>query len=379
MKRMAYINKTALLGLSFFILISLLFLCIHETEAAIMQDYCIVPPFVSQSVPPLVMLEVGREHKLYYEAYNDASDFDEDGELDVDYKHSIDYYGYFDYNKCYTYGSGKFTPVSVTTDKFCSSGQWSGNVLNWLTMSRMDVMRKVLFGGYRSTDTSTQTILERVYVPQDAHSWGKELTGRLCYDGTTYTYNCWRNSDCESGETCVDKSLNLIGIAAADAPNDCSFASTIEKTNATRNESSQQILVARYYHSSSLSEDLLCGTNHANILNSYEPEHLIDHFDNVHGFDDTRLDPTVDHTAISPHNEYYNIIAVVEFQADKKGDWEFAVDGDDGVEAELLTADGNDNSLGIVSSRYGCHSACPSGALQPITGPGVQTRLCQTP
>ena len=75
-----------------------------------MQDYCIVPPFVSQSVPPLVMFEVGREHKLYYEAYNDASDFDEDGKLDVDYKHSIDYYGYFDYNKCYTYGSGKFTP-----------------------------------------------------------------------------------------------------------------------------------------------------------------------------------------------------------------------------------------------------------------------------
>ena len=76
-----------------------------KTEAATMQDYCIVPPFVSQSVPPLVMFEIGREHKLYYEAYNDASDFDEDGRLDVDYKHSIDYYGYFDFNKCYTYSS----------------------------------------------------------------------------------------------------------------------------------------------------------------------------------------------------------------------------------------------------------------------------------
>ena len=81
---------------------------------------------------------------------------------------------------------------------------------------------------------STETILERVYVPQDAHSWGKELTGRLCYDGTTYTYNCWRNSDCESGETCVDKSLNLIGIAAADAPNDCSFYSSVGTDNQAR-------------------------------------------------------------------------------------------------------------------------------------------------
>ena len=41
-------------------------------------------------------------------------------------------------------------------------------------MSRMDCLRKVLYGGYRSTDTATETVLQRVYIPQDAHSWGKE-------------------------------------------------------------------------------------------------------------------------------------------------------------------------------------------------------------
>ncbi|MCS7232375.1 MAG: hypothetical protein RMJ67_09620, partial [Elusimicrobiota bacterium] len=108
-----------------------------------MGNYCYAPPSIATTVPPLVMLVMGRDHKLYYEAYNDASDLDGDGRLDVGYKHSITYYGYFDPYKCYNYtGSGanaKFVPVSVTTNKYCN-GQWSGNFLNWLTMSRMDVL-----------------------------------------------------------------------------------------------------------------------------------------------------------------------------------------------------------------------------------------------
>lgn len=145
-----------------------------------MGNYCYVPPSIATSVPPLVMLVMGRDHKLYYEAYNDASDLDGDGRLDVGYKHSITYYGYFDPYKCYSYtGSGanaKFVPVSVTTNKYCS-GQWSGNFLNWLTMSRMDVLKKVLYGGDRISDSESETVLEASYIPQDAHSWGKEYAG----------------------------------------------------------------------------------------------------------------------------------------------------------------------------------------------------------
>jgi len=132
------------------------------------------------SVPPLVMLVMGRNHKLYYEAYNDASDLDGDGQLDVGYNPSIDYYGYFDSFKVYKYDgtNQRFYPVRYTTNKQTSGnpadGEWSGDFLNYLTMSRMDTLRKVLYGGYRSTDTATETVLQRVYVPQDAHSWGKE-------------------------------------------------------------------------------------------------------------------------------------------------------------------------------------------------------------
>ncbi|MCC8988325.1 MAG: hypothetical protein LM523_11545 [Candidatus Contendobacter sp.] len=121
------------------------------------------------------MLVMGRDHKLYYEAYNDASDLDGDGTLDVGYKPKITYFGYFDSNKCYTSDGSLFKPSGTATNKKCS-GQWSGDFLNYLTMSRMDALRRVLYGGYRSTDTTTATVLERSYIPQDAHSWGKEYT-----------------------------------------------------------------------------------------------------------------------------------------------------------------------------------------------------------
>ncbi len=152
-------------------------------------DYEAVPPFLTSSVPPLVMLVMGRNHKLFYEAYNDASDLDEDGDLDIRYEPGIDYYGYFDPYKCYTYSttSNRFQPVRVTPDKTCNDsggtldhtdGEWSGNFLNYLTMSRMDAVRKVLYGGMRSTDTAASgtasVVLERAFIPQDAHSWGKE-------------------------------------------------------------------------------------------------------------------------------------------------------------------------------------------------------------
>ena len=88
------------------------------------------------------MLVMGRDHKLYYEAYNDASDLDGDGGLDVGYKpDEIEYYGYFDSYKYYTYSdsNNRFEPAGVTdtaTDKTIkkvpSSGTsntqyWSGD------------------------------------------------------------------------------------------------------------------------------------------------------------------------------------------------------------------------------------------------------------
>ncbi len=150
------------------------------------------PPFLAANVPPLVMLVMGRNHKLYYEAYNDASDLDGDGTLDTNYKpDDIEYYGYFDSFKYYTYANSRFEPAGFTgADKKAPSGAyWSGDFLNYVSMTRMDALRKVLYGGYRSTDDNGLTVLERVFIPQDAHSWGKEYesTERDGYDIADYT------------------------------------------------------------------------------------------------------------------------------------------------------------------------------------------------
>ena len=160
------------------------------------------PLFLTQSQPPLVMLTMARDEKLYYQAYDDYSDLNDDGTLDVGYRgymddptgnpKPIDYYGYYDSYKCYSYsGSGNtglFTPVSVTANKKCN-GQWSGDFLNYVTTSRMDALRKVLYGGYREVDTTTQTILRRVFIPQDLHVWGKEYKSKARdgYDIADYT------------------------------------------------------------------------------------------------------------------------------------------------------------------------------------------------
>jgi len=176
-------------------------ICFSSTASAVLT-LSDSPLFLSLKAQPLNLLVMGRDHKLYYEAYDDTVDLDGDGQIDVGYKgwvtnvsgdFVIDYYGYFDSRKCYSYDStnNRFVPQSVTANKQCT-GQWSGDFLNYLTMSRMDVLRKVLYGGKRSTDTTgttADTVLERVYIPQDTHSWAKEYTSTAVdgYNISNYT------------------------------------------------------------------------------------------------------------------------------------------------------------------------------------------------
>jgi len=274
-----------------------------------MKEYCVIPPFINRNVPPLVMLIMGRDHKLYYEAYNDASDIDEDGELDVGYKHSIDYYGYFDSYKCYIYDGSKFVPTRVTTNKYCGgTNEWSGNFLNWLSMSRMDVLRKVLYGGYRSTDTDSETVLEGVFIPQDAHSWGKEYAG--------------------------DDSRLLTPF---DAPKgSCKIPSTPVEWN-----KNNQILFVIYDDNKSG----IFGKDHKDLLNSYS---LCD-YSNYSYINE--LDTTNNYNNLN-RIDSGNYLLVAEFKvtSNNAGIWQFSIDSDDGSEVEI---DGV-----VVASYYGAHGFC---------------------
>jgi type IV pilus assembly protein PilY1 len=140
-----------------------------------------IPLFVSRSSEPLVMLSMSNDHQMFYKAYDDWTDFDGDGVIDTNYLHDVDhpYYGYFDSFKCYDHNGSYFEPKAYTSTMYCDgvSGGWSGNFLNWATMARIDTVRKMLYGGKRSTDTNSSTILERTFLPTDAHGWAKYYNG----------------------------------------------------------------------------------------------------------------------------------------------------------------------------------------------------------
>ncbi len=142
------------------------------------------------SATPLVMLNLSRDTLLFSRAYNDYSALiPGSSAVQTTYSDQVEYYGYFDSEKCYSYSSDIFTPTGTVsgyvsvgtppTNHYCSTA-WSGNFLNWATMTRMDAVRKILYGGLRYVDSDTATtsvVLERAYVPPDAHGWAKYYNG----------------------------------------------------------------------------------------------------------------------------------------------------------------------------------------------------------
>lgn len=160
-----------------------------------------VPPnIVTTANKPMMMLATSKDHTLFGPIYTDFEDIDEDGVIDTTFKPDFKYYGYFDATKCYSYDNSRFEPAAIatlTTDKryTCPSAQswWSGNFLNWATMTRLDVIRKMLYGGKRSTDTNVTaanqsgTILERANLSKDSHSFVKYYRGTDIRDYTPFT------------------------------------------------------------------------------------------------------------------------------------------------------------------------------------------------
>jgi type IV pilus assembly protein PilY1 len=159
------------------------------------------PLFLAQPVRPIMMLNMSNDHQLFFKAYDDYSDLDGDGYADTTYDNDLSYYGYFDENKCYKHTGGAFRPTGNTGDHYCSGNNWSGNFLNWSTMTRMDTVRKILYGGKRSTDEAGSTILERAMLTQDAHSFAKYYNGSDLSSLTPYSVPTGDDSIAASGIT----------------------------------------------------------------------------------------------------------------------------------------------------------------------------------
>ena len=144
------------------------------------------PLFLKSPQPPLMMMVLSRDEQLFNKAYTDYTDLVGNGTIAATYLNTFTYSGYFGPDLCYSYNAGVYKANAAATNHACTNA-WSGNFLNWVTMSRLDVLRSVLYGGLRSTDTATQTILERAAIPNDLHAWVKVYSGADISSYTPFT------------------------------------------------------------------------------------------------------------------------------------------------------------------------------------------------
>lgn len=170
-----------------------LFLGRGATLDAAPGDYVIsqTPLYLGDQTPPLMMMVLSRDEQLFYKAYSDYTDLKDVGTLNTTYEDTFDYAGYFDSKLCYAYtADGRFKAsgraVGANSHE-CAGSNWSGNFLNWTSMSRLDILRYVLYGGRRSTDTAAATVLERAHLPSDLHAWVKVYRGSDIAKFTPFT------------------------------------------------------------------------------------------------------------------------------------------------------------------------------------------------
>jgi regulation of enolase protein 1 (concanavalin A-like superfamily) len=139
-----------------------------DAQVPLMSDYTAYPPFVTSSVAPNILLVLDHSGSMQFPAFHDCASFGgysakradcgsktTTNDPDRIYNPTHDYYGYFDKDKYYTYSSNKFIETSACSFTSSdpgyrvgnSSSCISGNMLNWATMSRIDLLRKALIGG----------------------------------------------------------------------------------------------------------------------------------------------------------------------------------------------------------------------------------------
>ena len=149
-----------------------------------MQNYCAEPPFAAAGVKSNLLLMLDNSASMYDLAYINESTDNPTYCFDASYSNARSYTGYFDPKLIYTYDSGKgrFYPVNMTLpSSTCNQGSCvastdylylemapatgsaprtvssfiaSGNFLNWLSASKMDIQKKVLTGGKFVADPS---------------------------------------------------------------------------------------------------------------------------------------------------------------------------------------------------------------------------------
>jgi type IV pilus assembly protein PilY1 len=123
-----------------------------------MSDYCYVPPSTpAQEVKPNVLLVVDFSGSMQFPTYVPCTFTGYTtqkvalcGTNNASYNSTQTYWGYFDPDKCYKPTQQGFVETSCSCSRNIrnmTSSCISGNLLNWVTTTRIDAARKVLTGG----------------------------------------------------------------------------------------------------------------------------------------------------------------------------------------------------------------------------------------
>jgi type IV pilus assembly protein PilY1 len=173
------------------------FISLQAGSAPSLNDYTAYPPFISQAVPPNVLILLDNSGSMYEFAYKTAETGGKSSNPDMSYSSATDYYGYFDYNALYKYhDAGGYFEVD-TSKALNRMSFWSGNFLNWLTMRRVDVVRKVLMGGKATNRASVNPRFLLAAENTDKDYWKKH---------ETQLYKVYSASGAARIQTCSDSS-----------------------------------------------------------------------------------------------------------------------------------------------------------------------------
>lgn len=167
---------------------------------AAMSNYCSVPPYITRDIAPNIMILMDNSSDMYNPAYTDS------------YTPTNNYIGYFIPGACYEYSSNKFVekpktgsiscttagcytsytfpadranPASGDANNCPSTAPFRGNLLNWATTSKYDLLQKVLIGGNATSKQGNAHTLVSI-----GGSWTKSYSGT---NSAGNTFNCTFN------------------------------------------------------------------------------------------------------------------------------------------------------------------------------------------
>ena len=188
-------NSIRLISKSFLFL-SLVLLLQMPAKAVISQD----PLFLVSSVDPNVLFNMSVETPMGGAAYNDQTcggRVNDGGTVGICYDKTKEYLGYFDPNKCYNYSSSntRFNPSSdtINANHECS-GKFSGNFLNWSTMTAMDMFVWTMTGGNRIDDGADNTTVVRRVKKQNNDNWFPHKLISATHNVAPSTVTPWSDS-----------------------------------------------------------------------------------------------------------------------------------------------------------------------------------------